>query len=222
VALTPPPFVNAAAPIIRAYPQRQILWPTFHGYGDGGGSDAVAFPSLTAIKARRTASPPEALTAFVEAVWMAQDRVLVLDDYLFEPEGVQSPQSRYEQILFWLTDGLVANDIRFLTHAPGDQVERRRIQVLFNERIAAINQRAPRRAGTANVDIKFSLNREFPYVHDRFAIIDNELWHFGATVGGLHSLVNAATRGWDAEAHDAVRFFNDAWNGDAQRGGRHG
>jgi hypothetical protein len=61
-------------------------------------------------------------------------------------------------------------------------------------------------------------------MHDRFSIIDNELWHFGATVGGLHHLVNAATRGWNAEAHDAVRFFNDAWDGDedAQRGGRHG
>jgi hypothetical protein len=224
VPLTPPPFVNAAAPIIRPYPQQQILWPTFHGHGDGGGSDSGAFPSLTAIKARRAACPPEALTAFVDAAGMAQDRILVLDDFLFKPQKDQSQQSRYDQILRWFPDGLVANDIRLLTNAHEDKVEQNTIQKLFNKRIAAINQREPRRAGTAKVDIKFSLNREFPYVHDRFAIIDNELWHFGATVGGLHNLVNAATRGWDAAAHDAVRFFNDAWNGDgdAQRGGRHG
>jgi hypothetical protein len=106
VALPSPRIVNAAAPIARPFVEQRILWPTFHGHGDGGGSDSGAFPRLTAIKARRTASPPEALAAFVEAVWMAQDHILVLDDYLFEPEGVQSPQIRYEQILFWLTDGL--------------------------------------------------------------------------------------------------------------------
>jgi hypothetical protein len=155
---------------------------------------------------------------------MAQDHILVLDDFLFKPQEGQSRQSRYEQILFWLPNGLVANDVRFLTNAHEDRAEQDTIQKLFNEHVATINQRAPRRAGAAKIEIGFSLGRKFPYVHDRFAIIDNELWHFGATVGGLHSLVNAATRGWDAKAHDAVRFFNDAWDGDgdAQRGGRHG
>jgi hypothetical protein len=224
VPLTPPPFVNAAAPITRPYPAQQILWPTFPGYGDGGGSDSGAFPSLRAIKARRAACPPEALTAFVEAARMAQDRILVLDDFLLKPQEGQSQQDRYDQVLIWLPDGLVANDIRFLTNAHEDRVQQHAIQKLFNDHIAAINRRAPRRAGAAKIEIRFSLGSKFPYVHDRFAIIDNELWHFGATVGGLHNLVNAATRGWDADAHDAVRFFNDAWDGDrdAQRGGRHG
>jgi hypothetical protein len=108
----------------------------------------------------------------------------------------------------------VANDIRFLTNAHEDRAQQDAIQKQFNERIAAINRGAPRRAGAATIEIRFSLGRKFPYVHDRFAIIDSELWHFGATVGGLHSLVNAATRGWDAQAHDAVRFFDDAWDGD--------
>ncbi len=223
--LAPPRSVNVTAPVRRPYPEPQILWPTFPGYGDDSrSSDSRAFPCLPAIKARLAASPPEALTAFVEAVWMAQDRILVLDDFLFKPREGQSRQSRYEQILFWLPNGLVANDIRFLTNAHEDRAEQDAIQKLFNEHVAAINQRAPRRAGAAKIEISFSLGRKFPYVHDRFAIIDNELWHFGATVGGLHSLVNAATRGWDAEAHDAVRFFNDAWDGDgdAQREGRHG
>ncbi len=219
-----PPHVNADALITRPYPEQRILWPTVCGYGDGGESDSSAFPSLTAIKARRAAYPPEALTAFAETAWMAQDRIFVLDDYLFKPDGGVSQKGRYDQILFWLPVGLVANDIRFLTNAPGDKAEQTTIQQLFNERAGAINHRTPRRAGVAKIEVRFSLGINFPYVHDRFAIIDNELWHFGATVGGLHSLVNAATRGWDAEAHDAVRFFNDAWNGDGdfQRGGHHG
>ena len=221
--LAPPPVVNAAAPITRPYPEQQILWPTSPGYGEGGGSDSSTFPRLTAIKARRAACPPEALTAFVEAAWMAQDRILILDDFLFKPREDESRQGRCKQILFWLPDGLVANDIRFLTNKHEDRAEQDAIQKLFNEHVAAINQRTPRRAGAAKIEIRFSLNSKFPYIHDRFAIIDNELWHFGATVGGLHNLVNAATRGWDAEAHDAVRFFNDAWDGDGdvQRRGRH-
>ncbi len=218
------PFVKVVAPRTRPYPEPQILWPTSRGYDNNGGSDSGVFPSLTAIKARKNARPPEALTAFVEAAWMAQDRILVLDDYLFKPQGGLSPQRRYDQILSWLPDGLVANNVRFLTNAVGNQMERDAIQKQFDERATSINRCAPRRAGAVKIEIRFSLGSTFPYVHDRFAIIDNELWHFGATVGGLHNLVNAATCGWDAEEHDATRFFNDAWNGDgdAQRGGRHG
>ncbi len=222
--LAPPHLVNAATPVTRPCPQQRILWPTALGYGEGGGSDSVAFPRLTAIKARRAACPPEALTAFVDAAWMALDRILVLDDFLFKAQEGQSNQSRYDQILSWLPDGLVANEIRFLTNAHGDRAEQAAIRKLLSDRVQTINQRAPRRAGVAKIEIRFSLGKEFPYVHDRFAIIDNELWHFGATVGGLHSLVNAATRGWDAVTHDAVRFFNDAWkgDGDTQHGGCHG
>jgi hypothetical protein len=224
VPLALPPLVDATAPVTRPYREKRMLWPTAIGYGDHGRSDSGTFPSLTAIKARRAACPPEALSEFVDAARIARDRILVLDDFLFKPQEGQSQQGRYEQILLWLPDGLVANDIRFLTNAHNDREEQSAIQKLFTEHVAAINQRAPRRAGAAKIDIRFSLGSKFPYVHDRFAIIDDELWHFGATVGGLHSLVNAATRGWDAEAHDAVRFFSDAWNGDsdALRGGHHG
>lgn len=222
--LLPPPLINVAAPITRTHLEKRMLWPTAIGYGDHGRSDSGAFPSLTAIKARRSACPSEALSEFVETAQMAQARILVIDDFLFKPQERQSQQDRLDQILSWLPDGLVANDIRFLTNGPGDQAERNAIQKIFNERVTAINQHAPRRAGAAKIEIRFSLGSKFPYVHDRFAIIDNELWHFGATVGGLHSLVNAATRGWDAEALDAIRFFNDAWAGDedAQCRGRHG
>jgi hypothetical protein len=91
-------FAGGTVVLTRPYPEQRILWPTFRGYGDGGGSDSGVFPSLTAIKARRAACPPEALTAFVEAAGMAQDRILVLDDFLFKPQEGQSQQSRYEQI----------------------------------------------------------------------------------------------------------------------------
>lgn len=49
-------------------------------------------------------------------------------------------------------------------------------------------------------------------VHDRFALIDDELWHFGATVGGAHRSINAYSRGWDAGETRAMEFFEEAWN----------
>ena len=49
-------------------------------------------------------------------------------------------------------------------------------------------------------------------VHDRFAIVDDELWHFGATVGGAHRSVNAFSRGWDASTTRAAEFFDEAWH----------
>lgn len=48
-------------------------------------------------------------------------------------------------------------------------------------------------------------------VHDRFAIVDGELWHFGATVGGAHRSINAYSRGWDAAKARAREFFDEVW-----------
>jgi hypothetical protein len=48
-------------------------------------------------------------------------------------------------------------------------------------------------------------------VHDRFAIVDSELWHFGATVGGAHRSINAYSRGWDATEARALDFFKEAY-----------
>jgi hypothetical protein len=218
--LATPPVIDAAQPVAPATEEPQILWPSAHYYGDNGGSDSSVFPSLTAIKARCGARPPEPLEAFVETVRDARDRILILDDYLFKPLAGQSQQDRLRQILAWLPVGLVANDIRFLTNRHPDQDF---IRKQFNERVTEINQRSPRRLGTAAIDIRFTLGTAFPYVHDRFAIIDCELWHFGATVGGLHSLVNATSRGWDAHSREAVRFFDEAWKGDSDVGaGPHG
>lgn len=48
-------------------------------------------------------------------------------------------------------------------------------------------------------------------VHDRYALIDSELWHFGSTVGGGHPDLSCATRGWPS--HHATQFAQlfSAW-----------
>jgi hypothetical protein len=222
MALTPPLFVSAGSPVKRPVPSPQILWPSAIGYGDNGGSDLTRFPPLDAIKARLAACPPESLSAFSHAARAAQDRILILDDYLFKPKDGQALQSRYDKILDWFPDRLVANDVRILTNAHPS--EHNSIHQKFAERAAAINDKSRNREGIVTIQISFNLKRDFGYVHDRFAIVDGELWHFGSTVGGLHEELSAASRGWDSEKHGALRFFNDAWRGDSgsTRGRRHG
>lgn len=45
-------------------------------------------------------------------------------------------------------------------------------------------------------------------VHDRFALVDDELWHFGSTVGALEDQgFSAVSRGWYIEAEEFVQLF---------------
>jgi hypothetical protein len=50
-------------------------------------------------------------------------------------------------------------------------------------------------------------------LHDRFAIVDIELWHFGATVDNCHPSINAFSRGWSATETHAEAYFFHLWGG---------
>lgn len=195
----------------RPVPDKAIMWPTVAGYGDNGGADSTRFPGLTEIKARKAAQPPAALAAFAEELELAQERVLILDDYLFKPDR-GTVETRLDHILNWFTESFRAGDVRLLTSSLGSADVEADIAKQCSERAQWISSLDPYAAVT--ISVKFTLQIDFPYVHDRFAIIDDDLWHFGATAGGLHAQVNAATRGWVAEDHGARGFFDLAWDGD--------
>jgi len=144
-----------------------------------------------------------------------------LDDFLFKPDEEQPLQRRIDQVLKWLPDELEATVVQLLTKAVGTPSDMTNILTQFEERAAIINRASRYRSRALVVEVKFTLHSKFPYVHDRFAIIDDELWHFGATVGGLHNLVNAASRGWDVDEHGAVSFFERAWSANLDGGQDH-
>ena len=48
-------------------------------------------------------------------------------------------------------------------------------------------------------------------IHDRFVLVDDDLWHFGANVGGTHRDTNAATQGWFNEAIEFAKLFEACW-----------
>ena len=82
---------------------------------------------------------------------------------------------------------------------------------IFDEiRKARIDSRGPR-----NIDFRILCalrSGHKPYPHDRFAVLDGAVWHFGATVGGIHSNLNAFSYGWADEKVRFSAFFKKAWD----------
>ncbi|MGH3630583.1 MAG: hypothetical protein ACRDRL_24470 [Sciscionella sp.] len=204
----------------RPIPAKAIYWPASKGYGDDYLTcDSTAFPELASIKARANSISPAPLGVFVKAVSEAQDRVLIIDDYLFN-QGEGDQQQRIKQILDWFPETFSAKDVRMLIASTGTRESDLQISSKLFEYASMINDLKVH-PDWIQITVKFTLMTHFPYVHDRFAIVDDELWHFGATVGGLHSKLNAASRGWPADEHRALAFFEAAWRGDAQVAKRH-
>ncbi|MDP9607226.1 UNVERIFIED_ORG: hypothetical protein J2W38_007047 [Variovorax paradoxus] len=179
----------------------EILW----GCELGG---SPHFPKdLAGVHDRFYASAPRPLETFRRAVMDAVERVLIMDDYFLMPDKGE-PAERLWTVLDWLHPRLAASDIRILTkkHAEIDE----ELLQLFRDREEEINNQA-RRGKRCSIQVNTRLREGFNYVHDRFAIVDDELWHFGATVGGFHASVNAASRGWSAADAGAIEFFDLAW-----------
>ncbi|WP_405124401.1 hypothetical protein [Pseudomonas alloputida] len=144
---------------------------------------------------------------FSAAVSIAQSRVLIIDRHLFSEDG-ENPdhRNRIDKVVDWFfTEQL--QTVRILTGYHGSQ---NYIEEAFEQLETTVTEYRGRLGTPLNIELSFAL-KDFDYVHDRFAIIDDELWHFGATVGGFHRDVNAASRGWSARSLGAIEFFDLAW-----------
>jgi hypothetical protein len=196
------PSIAIAPKAERPFPTKEILW----GSQEGG---QAQFPTSSAAYERKYSNDPVPLQKFGKAVADAQERVWIVDEYLLKPDSGK-PARRIEQILTWLPLWLAASDIRLLTkyHQEVDADDLKK----FQQHAQAINNHATRREKECRVEVRMHLTRNCNFVHDRFAIIDDELWHFGGTVGGFHSTVSAASRGWRAMDHGAISFFEEIWN----------
>ena len=181
----------------------QLLWPSIrYGYGIES-HDVPHFPCPDNVHARHQAIGRGAelgLRAFEDAVAEAELHVLVLDQH-FDKQGAD--------ILGGALISSQACDVRLLTGRrrllPADEVElERMLTESCNEQRYDDLQVEVRWSATLGTD-------EFPFLHDRFAIIDGALWHFGATVGGGHPSLTAVSGPWSAEETQAVTFFEECW-----------
>ncbi len=189
----------------------KILWPSIE-YGQGiQPCSSATFPPEDKISYRYTYTKLDqdeknalvvyALEEFQYAIMEAKDRLWIIDSN-FDAYGVASilealQVSNVKQI--WILTGKKDSQKE---HIPDWKLQ------LENVR----NERQAKDHIPADIQWKTGLsNEKYPYLHDRFAIVDHELWHFGATVGGGHPSLNAATRGWDADQTKAITFFRDVW-----------
>ncbi len=138
---------------------------------------------------------------FQAAISQSLDHILILDPH-FDELGVNA-------VAFPLASSQ-AGDIRVLTggSATGEQgiVELKDTLTEFRN----MNQSGSR---LAEVRWSSTLDRHrFPFLHDRFAIVDGALWHFGATAGGGHPGVTAASGPWPEAETRARLFFEECWS----------
>ncbi|HCE2222820.1 TPA: hypothetical protein NJ360_004333 [Vibrio parahaemolyticus] len=208
------PKVNISKKVAKL--ENEILWAAQEGFGNLPNGDLSKFPKMDAIVNRKNAFMTNPLQTFWTAISNAKERIWIIDPYLFEPENNKnSRQNRIQFIINQLHETLEACDIKMITKSHNTIVNKNvddDILVQFKEHAQLLNGLKSKGLTMCDIDIKFNLTTNFDYIHDRFAIIDDELWHFGATVGGFHSLVSAATRGWDANEHGAIDFFKLVWS----------
>lgn len=142
--------------------------------------DSCLWP-LHGLREQNPVHEPRRLERFVEAVRFAEKRVLILDPH-FQGDGLAAVWTALDE-----TDARV----RILTQRKRE----------LDAWLVGHSLRLPK-----HVEARQSRHA----FHDRLAVVDADLWHFGSTVGGGHHQLSAASSGWHIHAADVATLF-DAW-----------
>lgn len=138
---------------------------TIHWLWTTDGVNSPNFPKLGREHAVEQSSwKPQALTPFLDSIAKAKISRIILDPHFDERVGIWSIWESIQMNPDVPTKIIVGNE------------------VLFRElSLWKTSLDAPLAKYAQNIEFKYSPLR----FHDRFAVIDFELWHFGSTVGGL-------------------------------------
>lgn len=182
--------------------EHQLLWP-------GNYSDLDRFPERKTLHDRYSCNPLERcpIQAFVYAVLFASDRVWILDPFFGEQE--QHNDKYYRSIPNLLWEAMLTSEVSSLRFITKPTFERGLLQNIRDSRAETGIFPAPRYGADWLGELRG--RNEYPYAHDRFAVIDDELWHFGGTVGASQAGLTAASRGWSAVYTGAADFFRELW-----------
>ena len=178
--------------------------------------EVTKFPEISEIYSSKSVSADdyEIMPDFISAVNNSVSQVFIIDEYLFKPYSKdldkQKLNAYFNKIfsIFLSSPELkkvkIISNINFLSKANAliSKIEFKKIVDEINK--VRIQNNKP--------ELDFQIKNMPNYIHDRFVIIDDELWHFGASVGGLHNKLNAASRGWCAKKTKANEIFKQIWN----------
>jgi hypothetical protein len=178
----------------------RIVWPTMVlGSSEYKEGDLDWFPEEDSYRMRESRGVGGAMSSvFRGAVRVARTRIWLLDEYLLDDD--KSAEKLGE--LFYETG---AWDLKIVTaDTVGAKQRAEWLQGLQTDLQTTRRDMPPQ--------IKIYLNYKrasIPEIHDRFAVVDDTLWHCGATIGGLHKSINALTFGWSARTTRAIEFFSE-------------
>lgn len=176
-----------------------------HFAGPDGGSRRFPEPWELRRLGEKSSGKVE-LAAFVERAWAARDRFWVLDPHFFE-YGLHGAQLALSQSKIL--------DVRFLTEPLKKESKKCKSDVDTTIRRAwsagyPEGTRVP--VGTTfQWRDRLQGPDSYPFVHDRFVILDDQLWHFGFAACGSSKHLSAATGPWDAQVTGAALFYSRLW-----------
>ena len=162
-------------------------------------TDLLSCPNLRDIKDRYREGEKNALVldSFTRTLRNASDKIWILDTYLHKNF---SKNDVFESILKSIFINKAIIDVRFYLKSKTNEEDIKEIVKFYNDLIR--EDRSNSRATTIALKFYDNLN----YVHDRFAIVDDYLWHFGSDVGASLPSLHATSYGWNAEKLE-ITFF---------------
>ncbi len=199
--------IQPSARTSRPVPKKQILRaPCYQG------DNPHVFPDTQQIYARRDVSNIYGflLNDFFVAVSNALDRVFIVDNYFFKPYEGEKLDDRLEILKLSIDSrSFQASEVKIISGCGADSSEQD-LQKKLQSHAEQLNQQRQQRRNYRTLSIEY---KRMPdrLIHDRFAIIDDELWHFGGTVGGFEKQFSVASRGWNASEYKADALFHNIW-----------
>lgn len=182
----------------------QLIWPSIPDSAENNEYDRLSAPEHWIIRKRQIASNSSGLgcTLFWQKL-KDSEQILILDKF-FDARAMITLREKLHK-----SKGSII-DLRIITSDDS-------ARCLFSD-ITKLNIFA--RSAEFGCKSYKRYDENFDIVHDRFAVTDGELWHFGGTVGGIHPDLTAVSRGWDAESQNFTTLFNQIWNALYSPGGR--
>ncbi|MEP3199170.1 MAG: hypothetical protein ABJO57_14935 [Lentilitoribacter sp.] len=144
-------------------------------------------------------------TEFIGAISSAVMRVRIIDPYFLDYEDDGSFYKEPFQFYSTLFEACPFN-IQVITNGTKSaKTQLSKLHSHFDEL-----RKQKKLSVNFSFEVKF-FNKMTPSFHDRFALVDEELWHFGANVGGTHNDINCFSRGWLASKTNFEPLFSECW-----------
>lgn len=199
VAVQQPPSTPRTAPRL---PPPGLYFPSIRGSGEASSFDRDHAPSLPLLhqRYRYIENEPTALGLECFATSVAQANEIKILDQFFDGNAAKSLAQK-------VSPPLAIREFKLLTKRRQNAAA---VQAIIRD---SLNQAAHRPWACPSVLVKAYEGTKYEKrLHDRFAVLDDELWHFGATVGGSHPALSACSRGWSDEDVGFSVLFDQIWD----------